>query len=131
MSMQDPIADMLTRVRNAQMVQKKRVRVPASRIKCDIAKVLQSEGFIEKWWMDRTDTHVVLWMVLKYYKGKSVIDVLKRCSKPGLRVYKRHDQIPLVLGGLGICIMSTPKGVMTGKQAGLLRLGGELLCTVE
>jgi small subunit ribosomal protein S8 len=127
----DPIADMLTRIRNASLVQHKQVVIPTSKIKVSIAKILQEEGFIDGYTVtaDRPQGNLVL--RLKYTgRGEPVITGLERVSKPGKRVYTGHQGIPWVRAGLGISIISTPKGLMTGRQARRNKLGGELLCNV-
>ncbi len=128
MSMSDPIADMLARIRNAQAVYKDSVRLPISKIKLNMIKVLQNEGYIESF-KQYSDTNSVT-IKLKYYENKPVIAMMKRVSKPGLRVYASKYDIPRVIGGMGIVIMSTPKGVMTGQKACQQNVGGELLCSV-
>ena len=130
MSMSDPIADMLTRIRNAQQVQKPAVMMPSSKLKTAIAKVLKDEGYIDGFAINVIDGKAELNVELKYYAGKPVIDLIERVSKPGLRIYKSCDDLPTVLNGLGIAIVSTPKGVMTDRRARALRIGGEVLCTV-
>lgn len=127
----DPIADMLTRIRNACMVQHKQVVVPSSKIKASIAKILQEEGFIEGFTITDEKPQPNLVIRLKYTgRGEPVITGLERVSKPGKRVYTGHQEIPWVRAGLGISILSTPKGLMTGRQAKRNRLGGELICNV-
>jgi small subunit ribosomal protein S8 len=127
----DPIADMLTRIRNASMVQHKQVVVPTSKIKVSIAKILQEEGFIDGYTETAEKPQGNLVIRLKYTgRGEPVITGLERVSKPGKRVYTGHQDIPWVRAGLGISIVSTPKGLMTGRQARRNRLGGELLCNV-
>jgi len=130
MSMSDPIADMLTRIRNAQMAKKKKVLVPYSKIKLDIANVLQTEGYIENVDQDIKGKHNFLELTLKYYSGLPVIESIKRISKPGLRIYKSATNIPQIMNGLGIAIVSTSKGVMTGNKAQEIGVGGEILCEV-
>lgn len=129
MSMHDPIADMLTRVRNAQRSAKASVVMPSSKLKCAIAQVLKEEGYIEGFVVS-SDNKPVLEIQLKYYLGKPVIDQIKRVSRPGLRVYKSSSAIPSVMNGLGIAIVSTSKGVMTDRKARAVGIGGELICTV-
>lgn len=130
MSMQDPIADMLTRIRNAQMVSLKSASMPSSKIKRAIAEVLLNEGFIEAFDVDE-GVKPVLNVKLKYMEdGVPVIETMKRISRPGLRIYASVDSLPRVNAGLGIAIVSTSKGVMTGKAAKRLGIGGEVLCTV-
>ena len=131
MNISDPIADMLTRIRNASWAHHAEVVVPASRTKREIARILKDEGFIAEVREDRDGTVPVLHLQLKYVDGKvSVVSGLKRISKPGLRVYARKTDIPRVLGGLGIVIVSTSQGIMTGAQAKRAQLGGEVLAYV-
>ena len=131
MSMTDPIADMLTRIRNAQMARKARVSIPSSKLKAAIAGVLRDEGYIAEYFVEGSGVHSVLEIVLKYYEDQPVIDHVQRVSRPGLRIYKSKDDLPKVLGGLGIAIISTPKGVMTDRAARAAGQGGEVLCTVS
>lgn len=127
----DPIADMLTRIRNANTMRYKNVEVPASKIKLEIAKILKEEGFIEDFKSEKGDKENMLVLTLKYGPNKErVITGLKRISKPGLRVYAKVDEIPRVLNGLGIAIVSTPKGVMTDKKARQNCVGGEVLAYI-
>jgi small subunit ribosomal protein S8 len=130
MSMSDPIADMLTRIRNAQATEKVSVMVPASKVKQSIAQVLKDEGYIEDFAVRDNDGKPVIEIGLKYYAGKPVIERLERISKPGLRVYKGRDDIPKVMNGLGVAILSTSRGVMTDRKARADGVGGELLCIV-
>lgn len=130
MSMTDPIADMLTRIRNAQMAQKSAVIVPSSKLKVAIASVLKDEGYIDEFAVRENDGKPVLDIALKYYAGRAVIERIERVSKPGLRVYKGRDCLPQVLNGLGVAIVSTPKGVMTDRKARAANVGGEVLCIV-
>ena len=130
MSMSDPIADMLTRIRNAQATEKVSVLVPASKVKRAIAQVLKDEGYIEDFAERELEGHPVIEIGLKYYAGKPVIEKLERVSRPGLRIYKRRDDIPRVMNGLGVAIVSTSKGVMTDRRARDTGLGGEVLCIV-
>ena len=130
MSMSDPIADMLVRIRNAQMVGHTEVAMPASKIKASIAQVLKDEGYIEDFVLRDADAKKELRIGLKYYAGRPVIERLERVSKPGLRVYRGRDDIPKVMNGLGISIISTSKGIMTDAQARQLGVGGEVLCFV-
>ena len=130
MTISDPIADMLTRIRNAIMAGHDFVLVPASRMKLSIAKILKGEGFISNYEVLRGKPQRVIKIYLKYSDKKPIISGLERVSKPGLRVYTQRKEIPRVYGGLGITVISTPKGVMTGQQAWRQRLGGELLCYV-
>ena len=127
----DPIADMLTRIRNANTMRYKNVEVPASKMKLEIAKILKEEGFIEDFKSEKGDKENMLVLTLKYGPNKErVITGLKRISKPGLRVYAKVDEIPRVLNGLGIAIVSTPKGVMTDKKARQTCVGGEVLAYI-
>ena len=130
MSISDPIADMLTRIRNGQMVDKTEVTMPSSKLKVAIAKVLEDEGYIDGYTVDANDGKPVLHFGLKYYAGRPVIEMIERVSRPGLRVYKNHETIPQVMNGLGIAIISTPKGVMTDRKARAAGIGGEVLCVV-
>ncbi|HWH80851.1 MAG TPA: 30S ribosomal protein S8 [Burkholderiaceae bacterium] len=130
MSMSDPIADMLTRIRNAQMVQKVSVVMPASKLKTAIAEVLKAEGYIDGFAVKGEATKPQLEIALKYYAGKPVIEHIERVSRPGLRVYKGRHDIPNVMNGLGVAIVTTPKGVMTDRKARQAGIGGEVLCYV-
>jgi len=130
MSMTDPIADMLTRIRNAQMAQKGAVVMPSSKIKVAIAAVLKDEGYIDDFAVRENSGKPELDIALKYYAGRPVIERIERISKPGLRVYKGMDDLPKVLNGLGVAIVSTPKGVMTDRKARASNVGGEVLCIV-
>lgn len=130
MSMTDPIADMLTRIRNAQMVGHLDVGMPHSRLKVSIAQVLKDEGYIEEFAVREENAMRQLRIGLKYYAGRPVIERLERVSKPGLRVYKGRDDIPRVMNGLGVAILSTSRGVMTDRKARADGIGGELLCIV-
>jgi small subunit ribosomal protein S8 len=130
MSMTDPIADMLIRIRNAQMVGHTEAVMPASRLKASIAKVLKDEGYIEDFATRENGAKKELRIALKYYAGKPVIERLERVSKPGLRVYKGRDDIPKVMNGLGVAILSTSRGVMTDRKARADGVGGEILCIV-
>ena len=127
MSMSDPIADMLTRIRNAQATEKVSVAIPASKVKTAIAKVLKDEGYIEDFANRSVDGKDVLEVGLKYYAGKPVIEKIERVSRPGLRIYKGRDDIPRVMNGLGIAIVSTSRGVMTDRRARETGVGGEVL----
>lgn len=129
MAMHDPIADMLTRIRNAQRADKAQVTMPSSTLKLAIAGVLQDEGYIESFEV-AGDVKPVLAIELKYYAGRPVIERLDRVSKPGLRIYKGATEIPTVMNGLGVAILSTSKGVMTDRKARANGIGGELLCVV-
>jgi len=130
MSMSDPIADMLTRIRNGQQAQKVSVSMPASKAKKAIAAVLKDEGYILDFGESSEEGKPTLSVTLKYFNGKPVIDKINRVSRPGLRRYSGSEDIPQVLGGLGIAIVSTSKGVMTGAKAKAMREGGEVICTV-
>ena len=130
MSMSDPIADMLTRIRNAQMVEKAVVLVPSSKVKVAIAQVLKDEGYIDGFSVKANDCKPQLEIALKYYAGKPVIERIERVSRPGLRVYKGHGSIPQVMNGLGVAIVTTPQGVMTDRKARATGIGGEVLCYV-
>jgi len=130
MSMTDPIADMLTRIRNGQAASKVDVQMPSSRLKIAVAKVLKQEGYINDFVAQDIDGKPVLKVTLKYYQGKPVIDMLKRVSRPGLRAYVGKDDLPKVMGGLGVAIVSTSKGVMTDREARAAGHGGEVLCVV-
>jgi small subunit ribosomal protein S8 len=130
MSMSDPIADMLIRIRNAQMVGHAETVMPASRLKASIAQVLKQEGYIEDFALRENGTRKELAIALKYYAGRPVIERLERVSKPGLRVYKGRDDIPRVMNGLGVAILSTSRGVMTDRKARADGVGGEVLCIV-
>jgi len=130
MSMSDPIADMLTRIRNAQMVDKPTVSMPSSKLKVAIAQVLKDEGYVDGFVVSATDGKPQLQIALKYYAGKPVIEHIERVSRPGLRVYKGRHDIPNVKNGLGVAIVTTPKGVMTDRKARQVGIGGEVLCYV-
>jgi len=130
MSMSDPIADMLTRIRNAQRVEKPEVGMPSSKVKVAIAQVLKDEGYIEGFKVDPNNGKPELRIGLKYYAGRPVIESIERVSRPGLRVYKRRDDIPAVMNGLGVAIVSTSRGVMTDRKARSQGVGGEVLCYV-
>ena len=130
MSMSDPIADLLTRIRNAQMVAKSTVSVPSSKVKVAIAQVLKDEGYIDGFQVKTEGGKPELEIALKYYAGRPVIERIERVSRPGLRVYKGKSEIPTVLNGLGVTIVSTPKGVMTDRKARATGTGGEILCYV-
>ena len=130
MSMSDPIADLLTRIRNAQMVAKVSVCVPSSKVKVAIAQVLKDEGYIDGFTVKTADGKAELEIALKYYAGRPVIERIERVSRPGLRVYKGHGAIPQVQNGLGVAIVTTPKGVMTDRKARATGVGGEVLCYV-
>ena len=128
--MQDPLADMLTRIRNGQMAKKAAVTMPSSKTKIAVAKVLVEEGYVASYSVNE-EAKPELTVELKYFEGKPVIDDLKRVSRPGLRIYKAKDEVPNVLGGLGIAIVSTNKGVMTDRAARAAGVGGEVLCYVS
>lgn len=131
MSLQDPIADMLMRVRNAHAVAKKEVQMPAAKIKITIANVLKDEGYILNYRTEQVDKRNMLTLQLKYHQDKPVIENIERVSRPGLRIYKGKDKLPQVLNGLGIAIISTPQGVMSDRKARALGIGGEILCFVS
>jgi len=130
MSMSDPIADMLTRIRNGQMTEKISVRMPASKLKKAIAQVLKDEGYIEGFMVRENAGLPEMEVALKYYAGRPVIEKIERISKPGLRIYKGRDDLPRVMNGLGVAIVSTSQGVMTDRKARSLGVGGEILCVV-
>ena len=130
MSMSDPIADMLTRIRNAQMVEKTSVALPSSKLKVAIAQVLKDEGYIEDFALRDEGQKKQLRIGLKYYAGRPVIERLERVSKPGLRVYRGRDDIPRIMNGLGVAILSTPRGVLTDRESRKAKVGGEVLCYV-
>lgn len=130
MSMSDPIADMLTRIRNAQLSEKNVVAMPASKLKQAIAQVLKDEGYIEHFAIRESDGKPELYISLKYYAGRPVIEKIERVSRPGLRIYKPNKNLPNVMNGLGVAIISTSKGVMTERKARASGIGGEVLCIV-
>jgi small subunit ribosomal protein S8 len=130
MSMQDPIADMLTRIRNAQSAGKKTVSMPSAKLKLAIAKVLKAEGYIGEFSVASEGNRSFLTIDLKYFEGKKVIERIERVSRPGLRIYRKAGELPKVLNGLGIAIVSTSKGVMTDRSARSAGEGGEVLCYV-
>ena len=130
MSMTDPIADMLTRIRNAQMVERATVEMPSSKVKVAIAKVLKDEGYIDGFKLGGEEAKPVLEIALRYHAGRPVIERIERVSSPGLRVYRGKDEIPAVMNGLGIAIVSTSQGVMTDRKARASGVGGEVLCIV-
>ena len=130
MSMSDPISDMLTRIRNAQSAEKAVVSMPSSKVKVAFAKVLKDEGYVEDFAVREVEGKATLEIGLKYYAGRPVIERIDRVSKPGLRIYKGVDAIPRVMNGLGVAIVSTPKGVMTDRKARASNVGGEVLCIV-
>ena len=129
MSMQDPIADMLTRIRNGQAANKVAINMPSSKLKVAIAKVLAAEGYIESFKV-LEGAKPELEITLKYFQGKPVVESIQRVSRPGLRIYKRKDELPKVMGGLGVAVISTSKGVMTDRAARQAGLGGEIICYV-
>lgn len=131
MSMTDPISDMLTRIRNGQKARKVSVRMPASRAKSAVAKVLKDEGYIADYSTTEDGRKAELTVELKYYEGKPVIENIKRVSKPGLRIYRGKEELPKVLGGLGVAIVSTSAGVMSDRQAREQGIGGEVLCVIS
>ncbi|PWK51938.1 30S ribosomal protein S8 [Pleionea mediterranea] len=132
MSLQDPIADFLTRLRNGQMAGKKSVSMPSSKQKVNVCNVLKNEGYINDYAVSEEEGNKrTLSVVLRYYEGRPVIDEIKRVSRPGLRIYKKVDDLPKVLDGLGIAIVSTSKGVMTDRAARAAGFGGEVICTVS
>ena len=130
MSMSDPIADMLTRIRNAQSVEKASVVMPSSKLKVAIAKVLKDEGYIDEFAVRGDAARPELEIALKYYAGRPVIERIERVSRPGLRIFKGRHDIPQVMNGLGVAIVTTPKGVMTDRKARQAGVGGEVLCYV-
>ena len=130
MSMSDPIADLLTRIRNAQMVAKPTVMVPSSKVKIAIAQVLKDEGYIDGFQIKKDAGKTELEITLKYYEGRPVIERIERVSRPGLRVYKGCGAIPQVMNGMGVAIVTTPQGVMTDRKARATGVGGEVLCYV-
>jgi small subunit ribosomal protein S8 len=130
MSMSDPIADMLTRIRNAQAGEKPAVAIPASKVKAAIAQVLKDEGYIDDFRVQAEGVKSTIEIALKYYAGRPVIERIERVSRPGLRVYRASRDIPAVMNGLGIAIVSTSKGVMTDRKARTTGIGGEVLCIV-
>ncbi len=130
MSMSDPIADMLTRIRNAQSVNKPTVSMPSSKLKTAIAAVLKDEGYIEDFSVQTVDGKPQLNVALKYYAGRPVIESISRVSRPGLRIYRGSQNMPKVMNGLGVTIVSTSKGVMTDRKAQAAGVGGEVLCVV-
>ncbi|MEA3412295.1 MAG: 30S ribosomal protein S8 [Pseudomonadota bacterium] len=131
MGMSDPLADMLTRIRNGQQAYKSEVSMPSSKLKLAVAEVLREEGYIKGFETAEVEGKPVLKVALKYYLGKPVIDNLKRISKPGLRIYRNRQDLPTVIGGLGIAVVSTSRGLMTDKAARAAGMGGEVLCIVE
>ena len=130
MCMTDPIADLLTRIRNAQSLRKLTVEMPSSKVKCAIAEVLKNEGYIQDFAVQSHLRKSVLTISLKYFQGMPVIEQIERVSRPGLRIYKSHNALPKVKAGLGIAIVSTSKGIMTDRSARAMGQGGEILCYV-
>jgi small subunit ribosomal protein S8 len=130
MSMQDPVADMLTRIRNAQAVRNPTVSMPSSKLKASVARVLREEGYIGDYSVSE-GPKAQLTIELKYHQGRPVIDRIQRVSRPGLRIYRGRDELPTVLGGLGVAVVSTCKGVMTDRAARKAGVGGEVICTVS
>jgi small subunit ribosomal protein S8 len=131
MSINDPIGDFLTRIRNGQQARKKTILSPSSTVRVNIAAVLKDEGYITDYAVSTEGAKKVLTVTLKYYQGKPVIERLERISKPSLRVYKAKDAVPKVLGGLGIAILTTPQGVVSDKKARAAGIGGEVICVVS
>lgn len=131
MSLQDPISDMLTRIRNAQAATKQTVAMPSSTRKVAIAKVLKDEGYIADYSVAPVDGKLTLTVTLKYYQGKPVIESLRRVSRPGLRIYRGKSELPKVIGGLGVAIVSTSRGLMTDRAARAQGIGGEIICYVS
>lgn len=131
MSMQDPIADMLTRIRNGQSAEKKTVTMPASKLKTSVAEVLKEEGYITDFQNTELEGKPALQIALKYFEGTPVIEKIERVSRPGLRIYRKKDDLPSVMGGMGIAIISTSKGLMTDRAARQAGHGGEVLCYVS
>ncbi|CAL7959389.1 30S ribosomal subunit protein S8 [Gammaproteobacteria bacterium] len=131
MSMSDPIADMLTRIRNAQAARKPDVSMPMTKLKAAIAEVLKTEGYVLDYKIEEVNNKKQLVLSLKYYQGKPVIENIRRISRPGLRVYRDKNKLPQIMGGMGIAIISTSKGIMSDRAARLLGEGGELLCSVN
>lgn len=130
MSMSDPIADMLTRIRNGQMAGHTNVSMPSSKLKSALAQLLADEGYVAGFEVKIIDGKSTLSVDLKYYQGKPVIELLKRVSRPGLRVYKNKDELPKVIGGLGVAVVSTSKGIMSDREARVQGVGGEIVCYV-
>ena len=131
MSMQDPVSDMLTRIRNAQVAEKASVTMPSSTVKTGIADVLKDEGFIADYTIEKDGAKASLTIDLKYYQGKPVIEMIKRCSRPGLRIYAGKNDLPKVNNGLGVAVVSTSKGIMSDRKARAIGEGGEVLCFVN
>jgi len=131
MSMQDPISDMLTRIRNGQQAGKAAVTMPSSKQKLAIAQVLKDEGYILDFRAEQDGAKSKLSIDLKYFEGRPVIDTIQRVSRPGLRIYRSADELPKVLGGLGVAVVSTSKGVMSDRQARAIKEGGEVICAIS
>ncbi len=131
MSMSDPIADMLTRIRNGQMAGHENVVMPSSKVKVALAKVLTDEGYVKTYSVNENNGKPELAVDLKYFEGQPVIESIKRISRPGLRVYKNKNELPQVIGGLGVAVISTSKGVMSDRAARLAGVGGEIICYVS
>jgi len=129
MSMQDPVADMLTRIRNGQSANKYSVKMPLSRLKKSIIKLLKQEGYIKDYKIIG-DSKLELEVILKYFQGKSVVEMIQRVSRPSLRIYKNKNNLPKVMSGLGIAVISTSQGIMTDRKARQVGLGGEIICYV-
>lgn len=129
MSMQDPLSDMLTRIRNGQRANKYSVTMPSSKLKTSIVALLKREGYIQNFYI-KGNTKLELEIILKYFKGKSVVEMIQRVSRPSLRIYKKKDKLPKVMAGLGVAVISTSKGIMTDRQARQSGLGGEVICYV-
>ena len=130
MSMSDPVADMFTRIRNAQRVEKNNVTMPSSKLKVAIAQLLKDEGYIDDFSVRQDGAKAELEVQLRYYAGRPVIEKIERVSRPGLRVYKGRNDLPKVMNGLGVAIVSTPQGVMTDRKARATGVGGEVICYV-
>lgn len=130
MSMSDPIADMLTRIRNGQMAGHDSVIIPSSKAKVALAKVLAEEGYVSAYSINENNGKLELSVVLKYFEGQPVIEMIKRVSRPGLRIYKNKNELPQVIGGLGVAVVSTSKGVMSDRAARQAGVGGEIICLV-
>ncbi|MCG5499454.1 30S ribosomal protein S8 [Ectothiorhodospira lacustris] len=131
MSMTDPVADLLTRIRNGQRAAKTEISLPSSKLKVAIANVLKDEGYVADVVVNEQDKKPVMTVKLKYFQGQPVIETIRRVSRPGLRIYRSKDELPKVIGGLGVAIVSTSKGVMTDRQARAQGQGGEVLCIVS
>lgn len=130
MSIQDPIADMLTRIRNGQNARKHLISMPSSKIKIEISKLLQQEGFIEDYYV-QNDIKPILQLKLKYFNNKPVIDNIQRISRPSLRIYKKNNKLPKIMEGMGVAVISTSKGIVTDRIARQWRLGGEIICYIS